>query len=180
MYLWTIYIFQQSVCLFCYRKICGPTMGIYKSLADTWMWELVLSTIPRKGIHKWDFRCSVWHDYRSPTRLALEMCQWETIVLMYKNLPNLTMTPSLRLEAILHITDGWSKLDFVWEILVRPRPINATSTSSQYPWVAWGGRFYQFKTAFNPPAIRECRLCLSTHGITSSWKEDMTKKIVVV
>jgi hypothetical protein len=75
---------------------------------------------------------SVWHDYRSPTRIALEMCQWETIVLMYKNLPNLTMTRSIRLEAILHITDGWSKLDFVYEILVRPRTSSsATSTSSQ-------------------------------------------------
>ncbi len=23
------------VCLFCYRKICGPILGIYKSLTDT-------------------------------------------------------------------------------------------------------------------------------------------------
>ncbi len=27
--------FLQSVFLFCYRKICGPILGIYKSLTDT-------------------------------------------------------------------------------------------------------------------------------------------------
>ncbi len=33
MYLWAIYILQQSVC-------CGPIIGIYKSLTDTWAWKL--------------------------------------------------------------------------------------------------------------------------------------------
>ncbi len=28
-------IFPRSVCLFCCRKICGPILGIYKSLTDT-------------------------------------------------------------------------------------------------------------------------------------------------
>ncbi len=41
-YLWEIYIFLGSVCLFCCMKICGPILGIYKSLADTWMWKLGL------------------------------------------------------------------------------------------------------------------------------------------
>jgi hypothetical protein len=27
----------RSVCLFCCRKICGPILGIYKSLTDTGM-----------------------------------------------------------------------------------------------------------------------------------------------
>ncbi len=42
-----------SVCLFCYRKICGPIQGIYKSLTDTWMWKLGLRTpnsFSRNGI----------------------------------------------------------------------------------------------------------------------------------
>ncbi len=32
-----------------------------------------------------------------------------------------------------------------------------------YQWLAWGGRFHpnQFKTAFSPLAIMECRFCLS-------------------
>ncbi len=34
MFLWAIYIFLGSVCLFCYRKIGGPNMG---SLTDTWI-----------------------------------------------------------------------------------------------------------------------------------------------
>jgi hypothetical protein len=30
--LWAIHILPQSICLFCCRKICGPILGIYKSL----------------------------------------------------------------------------------------------------------------------------------------------------
>ncbi len=41
-YLWEIYIFTGSVCLLCCRKICGPILGIYKLLTDTWMWKLEL------------------------------------------------------------------------------------------------------------------------------------------
>ncbi len=41
-YLWAIYIFPGSVCLFCCREICGPILGIYKMLTDTWMWKLGL------------------------------------------------------------------------------------------------------------------------------------------
>jgi|LakMenE18May11ns_1017448.scaffolds.fasta_scaffold9586978_1 hypothetical protein len=42
MFLWAIYLFPQSVCLFCCRKIGGPILGIYRSLTDTWMWKLGL------------------------------------------------------------------------------------------------------------------------------------------
>ncbi len=42
MFLWVIYIFLWSVCLFCCRKIGGPNVGIFKSLTDTWMWNLGL------------------------------------------------------------------------------------------------------------------------------------------
>ncbi len=40
-------VFPQSVCLvpiylFCFRKIGGPIVGIYKSLTDTWIWKLGL------------------------------------------------------------------------------------------------------------------------------------------
>ncbi len=42
MCLWAIYLFPGSVCLFCWRKICGPILGINKSLTDTWMWKLGL------------------------------------------------------------------------------------------------------------------------------------------
>ncbi len=42
------------------QEICGPILGKYKSLKDTWM-EIgtEAAQCPRKGIHKWDFRCSV-------------------------------------------------------------------------------------------------------------------------
>ena len=60
-YLWEIYIFPGSVCLFCCREICGPILGIYKLLSDThecgnWDWDRAIS---RKGMHNWDFPCSV-------------------------------------------------------------------------------------------------------------------------
>ncbi len=41
-YLWEIYIFPGSVCLFCCRQKCGLILGIYKSLTDTWMRKLGL------------------------------------------------------------------------------------------------------------------------------------------
>ncbi len=41
-YLWEIYLFPGSLCLFCYGKICGPILRLYKSLTDTRMWKLGL------------------------------------------------------------------------------------------------------------------------------------------
>ncbi len=40
MFLWAIYVFPLSVCLFCCRKIGGPNVGICRSLTDTWVWKL--------------------------------------------------------------------------------------------------------------------------------------------
>ncbi len=42
------------------QEICGPILGIYKSLTDTWMWKLGLrpGNSNKKGIHKWNFHCS--------------------------------------------------------------------------------------------------------------------------
>jgi hypothetical protein len=40
MFLWAIYIFPGSVCLFGCSKIGRPILGIYKSLTDKWMWTL--------------------------------------------------------------------------------------------------------------------------------------------
>ncbi len=62
MCLWANYIFPGSVYLFCYRKICGPILGIYNSLIDSWMWCGNWDwgrAIPFLGIHKWYFCCSV-------------------------------------------------------------------------------------------------------------------------
>ncbi len=42
MCLCAIYIFPQLVWLFCSRKVCGPSLGINRSLTDTWMWKLGL------------------------------------------------------------------------------------------------------------------------------------------
>ncbi len=48
-------VFPGSVCLFCCREVCGPFLGIYKSITDTWMWKLGLrphnsqKRIPKMG-----------------------------------------------------------------------------------------------------------------------------------
>ncbi len=52
-------VFPQSLCLFCCRKICGPILGIYKSLKDDGGNGDCGRAIPFQGIHKWHFRCSV-------------------------------------------------------------------------------------------------------------------------
>jgi hypothetical protein len=42
------------------EEICRPILGLYKSLTYTRMWNWGWGrAIPRKGIYKWDFRCSV-------------------------------------------------------------------------------------------------------------------------
>ncbi len=41
-YLWEIYVFPGSFCLFCCREICGPILGIYQWLTDIWIWRLGL------------------------------------------------------------------------------------------------------------------------------------------
>ncbi len=45
MYMWTIYIFPGSVCLFGCSKIGRPFLRIYKSLTDARMWKLGDRTI---------------------------------------------------------------------------------------------------------------------------------------
>ncbi len=57
-----IYIFPRSVCLFCWRKYVDRSWG-YTNRSQThecWNWGWGRA-IPRKGIHKWDFRCSLFY-----------------------------------------------------------------------------------------------------------------------
>jgi hypothetical protein len=58
--LWAINIFPRSICLFCCRKYVNRSWE-YINRSQThecgnWDWG---RAIPRKGIHKWDFCCSV-------------------------------------------------------------------------------------------------------------------------
>ncbi len=60
MWLWAIYIFPRSICLFCCRKYVYRSWE-YINRSQThecgnWDWG---RTIPRKGIYKLDFLCSV-------------------------------------------------------------------------------------------------------------------------
>jgi hypothetical protein len=60
MCLWATYIFAEFVHIFSCSRIGRLILGTYKSLTDTWMWELGLwpRAVLRKGIHTWDFPCS--------------------------------------------------------------------------------------------------------------------------
>ncbi len=76
-YLWEIYIFLGSVWLICCSQICGLILGIYKSLTGHWHmnWGRV---IPRKGIHKSDFRCSAANYFKEVP------CPWIAISWYYQ------------------------------------------------------------------------------------------------
>ncbi len=74
MFLWAIYIFPCSVCLFFCRKLGGPNVGIYRSLTDISMWKK-LGLSPRNSfsgntVHKSRFLCKVGPG-RSPSCAAL-------------------------------------------------------------------------------------------------------------
>ena len=66
MCLWAINILPPSICLFCCRKYVDWSWE-YTSInrsqiheCGNWVWG---RAIPRKGIYKWDFRCSVYSPY---------------------------------------------------------------------------------------------------------------------
>ncbi len=121
-YLWEIYIFPGSVWLFCCRKICGPILGIHKSLTDTWMWKLGLRPfIPRKGIHIWDYGCNVYALFKS-TIWVIWLCFPPLIVLsclfvelVYKGVPdfisNSVFSPCDAIQPVNLISDllQWMK-----------------------------------------------------------------------
>jgi hypothetical protein len=73
------YISPRSICLFCCRKICGPIRGINKLLI------LGLGPcIPRKGIHKWDFRCSVCYTSMIPkTKIVKRRISISSLIFLY-------------------------------------------------------------------------------------------------
>ncbi len=72
MCLWAIYIFSQSICLFCCRKYADRSWEYenpsQKHECGNWDWG---RAIPRKGIYKWDFRCSVENKWWSRVDLHI-------------------------------------------------------------------------------------------------------------
>ncbi len=64
--LWANCIFPWSVCLFCWRKYVDRSWD-YINRSQThecWNWGWGRA-IPRKGIHKWDFPCSVTNSFQN-------------------------------------------------------------------------------------------------------------------
>ncbi len=83
------FIFPGWVCIFCCSQICGPILEIYINHSQThecgnWNW---VRAIPKKGMHKWDFCCSVsgsgssinggWI-YRAPQCLVGKQKPWRS------------------------------------------------------------------------------------------------------
>ncbi len=77
MCLWAIFIFPRFICLLCCRKYvdCGPIPWEYINRSQThecgnWDWG---RANPRKGIYKWDFRCS------ASSRSMIFICLFEYV-----------------------------------------------------------------------------------------------------
>jgi hypothetical protein len=75
MFLWAIYIFPRSICLFCCRKI-GRRSWKYIDRSQThecenWDWGWA---IPFLGIHKSKFLCSAFEPFSS-MRILILVCQ---------------------------------------------------------------------------------------------------------
>jgi hypothetical protein len=86
MSLWAIYIFSRSICLFCWRKYVDRSWD-YINRSQThecWNWGWGRA-IPRKGIHKWDFRCSV----------LFAICSWKSATIR----KNLVLCATLKTQA---------------------------------------------------------------------------------
>ncbi len=66
MRLWVIYIFPRSVCLICWRKYVDRSWDYINRV-----WG---RAIPRKGIHKWDFRCSAFRGHKPFCRFLWFYC----------------------------------------------------------------------------------------------------------
>ncbi len=83
MYLWAVYIFPGSVCLFCCSQ--WLILGIFKSLTDTWMQEL--GTEPRRprsfisgntliGFSVFDCAFSSFEVLKTVQRVRREACRF--------------------------------------------------------------------------------------------------------
>ncbi len=122
MRLWAIYIFPQSVCLFCWRKYVDRSWD-YINRSQTyecWNWGWGRA-IPRKGIHKWDFRYSVVEIGLScwPARLHrlalgesnlhMRMCHMIIFVLVVA-FPTNKLGIFLRKEAYIFLVVQWNIL----------------------------------------------------------------------
>ncbi len=84
MCLWAIYVFPLIDLLILLQEICGPILGIYKSLTDTLNVEIgtEAAQIPRKGIHKWDFHCSAgkaWSTSLGCTLFTVPEPSWRNV-----------------------------------------------------------------------------------------------------
>jgi hypothetical protein len=90
MCLWAIYIFPQSIFLFCCRKYVDRSWEYVNRSQTHECGNLYWGrAIPRKGIHKWDFPRSAYHRvlHRVLALLANLLCE-QSIVRVRKNLVN--------------------------------------------------------------------------------------------
>ncbi len=72
MCLWAVYLFPPAIgLLILLEEICRPILGLYKYECWNWGWG--------KGIHKWDFRCSVeagWGKDVGGGSITVSIWQW--------------------------------------------------------------------------------------------------------
>ncbi len=82
MFLWAIYIFLLSVCLFCWRKIGGPNVGIIRSLTE--IGTEAAQFLPFLWIPKSKFLCSVQIQRLQRSVEAIVAAGWPTPPCQFK------------------------------------------------------------------------------------------------
>ncbi len=117
MHPWVIYIFPRSVCLLCWKKYVDRSWD-YINRSQTqecgnWGWG---RAIPRKGIHKWDFRCSVGIFFACKGPLAIKKLirYGGNSTMSSLNVEGIRRTASADLRIVIFTTtqNNWRLYDF--------------------------------------------------------------------
>jgi hypothetical protein len=127
-YLWEIYIFPRSVCLFCWSQICEPILGLYETLTDTWMCTgTEAEQFPGKEYINWDFPCRVLGRHSMFTTFSLVYKAAETAIL--RVMLRLCTTPSSASTTPFLPSSGQR----VHQITIEGRNIQIRSTVKKVP-----------------------------------------------